>query len=444
MHKILLFVFFCLMTVVTYSQETKEEIKAKQEQLQKEIDDLNETLSKIKSNRKQSLGQLALVQRKIAARTQLIKTINKEMRRLDDNIYLDQLHINHLKLQLDTLKDNYAKSLIFAYKNRSNYDYLNFIFSATNFNDAIKRIAYLRSYKQYRETQVSTIQKTQELIASKIDVLNSNRKDKSTALSEQSKQLDVLQDDKKEQSQVVAQLKGRESEIASQIKSRQRSQQKLKSALQVIINREIAEAKKRAEAEAKAKALEAQKNAAANNPASNNTAKNDVASNTPRNNDNSVTTTPSNRTYSPFESTPEGLTESLNFESNHGKLPWPVNSGYVSIHFGSYEVPGTNLKGNSDGITISLPAGATVKSVADGEVSAVVDLDGHTAVIIRHGKYFTSYSNLSSVQVSKGSQVRAGTVLGKADQGQSGDGEVGFTVSSGSGFLNPEGWLRSR
>src|SRR6185312_4306652 len=150
---------------------TKEEIKAKQEQLQKEIDDLNATLSQIKSNRKQSLGQLALVQRKIAARTQLIKAINKEMHQLDDNIYLDQLQINHLKLQLDTLKDNYAKSLVFAYKNRSNYDYLNFIFSATTFNDAIKRIAYLRSYRQYRETQVGTIQKTQELIASKINVL---------------------------------------------------------------------------------------------------------------------------------------------------------------------------------------------------------------------------------------------------------------------------------
>jgi septal ring factor EnvC (AmiA/AmiB activator) len=347
MHKILLFVFFCLITAFTYSQETKEEIKAKQEQLQKEIDDLNETLSKIKSNRKQSLGQLALVQRKIAARTQLIKTINKEMRRLDDNIYLGQLQINHLKRQLDTLKDNYAKSLVFAYKNRSNYDYLNFIFSATSFNDAIKRIAYLRSYKQYRETQVSTIQKTQGLITAKIDVLNSNRKDKSTALSEQSKQLDVLQDDKKEQSQVVAQLKGKESEIASQIKARQRSAQKLKSALQVIINREIAEAKKRAEEEAKRKALEAQKNAAVNNaPSSNNTAKNDVASKADAG--TSVTTAPkSNRTYNVFESTPEGLTESLNFESNRGKLPWPVNSGFVSIHFGSYEIPGTRLKGKT-------------------------------------------------------------------------------------------------
>jgi septal ring factor EnvC (AmiA/AmiB activator) len=447
----LLFVFFCLITISVYAQDTKEEIKAKQQQLQKEIDDLNNTLSQIKSSRKQSLGQLALVQRKIAARTQLINTINKDMRRLDDNIYLDQLQINHLKLQLDTLKQNYAKSLVFAYKNRSNYDYLNFIFSATTFNDAIKRVAYLRSYRQYRETQVSTIQKTQDLIANKIDVLNSNKVEKRGALTEQSKQLNVLQDDKKEQSQVVAQLKGKESEIASQIKARQRNQQKLKSALQVIINREIAEARKRAEAEAKAKAaLEAKRKAAATNNdavASNDNSKSNVTASPSTNDAGSNTTTAApktNRVYSPFESTAEGLTESINFEKGRGSLPWPVNSGYVSIHFGAYSIPGTSLKGNSDGITISLPVGATVKSVADGEVSAVFDVDGHPAVVVRHGKYFTAYSNLSSVQVSKGTEVHAGTVIGKADNGQSGDGEVGFSVSNGSGFLNPESWLRAR
>ena len=447
MLKKLLFVFFCITAVAAYAQNTKEEIKAKQQQLQKEIDDLNSTLNQIKSNRKQSLGQLALVRRKIAARTELINSINREMHKLDDNIYLDQLQINHLKLQLDTLKQNYGKSLVFAYKNRSNYDYLNFIFSATSFNDAIKRVAYLRSYRQYRETQVSTIQKTQDLISRKIDVLNSNRTEKRSALGEQSKQLNVLQDDKKEQSQVVAQLKGKESEIGAQIKARQRSQQKLKSALQVIINREIAEARKRAEAEAKAKAAaEAQRKAAANNPvASNDNSKSNVTASPTNNAGNSTAAAPkTNRTYSPFESTAEGLTESLNFEGNRGRLPWPVSSGYVSIHFGSYEIPGTSLKGNSDGITISLPVGASVKSVADGEVSAVFDVDGHPAVVVRHGKYFTAYSNLSSVQVSKGTEVHAGTVIGKADNGQSGDGEVGFSVSNGSGFLNPEGWLRSR
>ncbi len=448
-----LFLFFCCTALIVHAQETKEDIQKKQQQLQHEIDNLNNTLSQIRSNKKQSLGQLALVQRKIAARNELIISINKDLHRLDDNIYLDQIQINHLNKELDTLKMNYAKSLVFAYRNRSNYDYLNFIFSATSFNDAIKRIAYLKSYRQYRETQVNTIEKTQGIITDKINTLNSNKTEKSSTLAEQGKQLNVLQDDKKEQSQVVSQLKSKESEVATEIKTGQRSQQKLKSALQVIINREIAEARRKAEAEAKQKAQEeAQRKAALaaqqNATASSGGNKSNVTTSptTPANNTstNTTTTPKSNRTYNVLESTPEGMESSINFETHRGSLPWPVSSGYVSIHYGSYEIPGTLLKGNSDGITISLPVGATVKAVADGDVSAVFDVDGHTAIVIRHGKYFTAYSNLSGVQVTKGTAVHAGTVLGKADAGQSGDGEMVFSVSNGAGFTNPESWLKAR
>ena len=154
MIKKLLAAFACLIVVITTSAQdgdTREDIQRKQQQLQKEINDLNKTLGQIKSSKKKSLTQLALVQKKIAARNALINSINKDMRRLDNTIYLNQLEINHMKLELDSLKRNYAKSLVFAYKNRSNYDYLNFIFSATSFNDAIKRVDYLRSYRQYRE-----------------------------------------------------------------------------------------------------------------------------------------------------------------------------------------------------------------------------------------------------------------------------------------------------
>src|SRR5689334_11972833 len=180
------------------SQETKEDIQKKQQQLLEEIADLNGTLSQIKKNKKQSLGQLALVQRKIEARQELITNINKDLRRISDNIYSNQLQIYRSKKELDTLKDQYAKSLVFAYKNRSNYDYLNFLFSATTFNDAIKRIAYLKSYRQYRETQVDNIVKTQQLVQQQISALNSNRTEKNNSLKEQSKQLTVLEDDRKE------------------------------------------------------------------------------------------------------------------------------------------------------------------------------------------------------------------------------------------------------
>src|SRR6476619_1260353 len=192
------------------AQETKEDIQKKQQQLLQEISDLNSTLSQIKKNKKQSLGQLALVQRKIEARQELISNINKDLRRINDNIYFNQLQIFRFKKELDTLKEQYAKSLVFAYKNRSNYDYLNFLFSATTFNDAVKRVAYLKSYRQYRETQVNNIIKTQQLLTQQINALSSNKIEKNNSLKEQSKQLNVLEDDKKEKDQVVKNLKGQE------------------------------------------------------------------------------------------------------------------------------------------------------------------------------------------------------------------------------------------
>ena len=447
MIKRLLAAFTCLMLVIAacaQEGETKEDIQKKQQQLQKEINDLNRTLSQIKSSKKKSLTQLALVQKKIAARNALIGNINKDLRRLDNTIYLSQLEINRMKVELDSLKMNYTKSLVFAYKNRSNYDYLNFIFSATTFNDAIKRVAYLRSYKQYRETQVTTIQKTQDVLQGKITTLTSNKTEKRAALVDQGKQLNVLQEDKKEQNDVLNNLKGQESDVAQQIKQNQRDQQKLKNALQVIINREIAEAKRKEAARLKAIEDAKKKEAAANPTASSGNTPPATSSNSNNTTSVAASAPKSNRVYSPFESTPEGLTESINFETRRGSLPWPVSSGIVSIHFGPYEIPGTKLRGSSDGITISLPVGASVKSVADGVVSAVFDMGNGQAVVVRHGKYFTAYSNLASIKVARDTQVQAGTVLGTADRGEDGDGQVVFMVSNGNGYLNPESWLRSR
>ncbi|HEY6978521.1 MAG TPA: peptidoglycan DD-metalloendopeptidase family protein [Chitinophagaceae bacterium] len=432
------------------AQETKEDIQRKQQQLLQEISDLNSTLSEIKKNKKQSLGQLALVQRKIQARQELINNINKDLHRINDNIYANQLQIYRFKKELDTLKDQYAKSLVFAYKNRSNYDYLNFIFSATTFNDAIKRIAYLKSYRQYRETQVDNIIKTQQLVQQQIAALNSNKTEKNNSLTEQSKQLTVLQDDRKEKDQVVKQLKGQEKDIAAQIKEKEKTRQKLQQALQTVIRREIEAAKKKEQERlAKLKAEEERKKKLAqqsNSGSDNNAGSTDKA--TP-NIEGAVTgaVTPSktNRVYSPFESTTEETNVSINFENNRGRLPWPADQGYVSTHFGSYQVPGTQLKGNMPGIEISLPVGSNIKSVADGVVSTIFDLGGSQTVVIRHGKYFTTYSNLSSTTVDKGQEIRAGKVLGKAAVGLTGEGQIIFMVTNDKNInLDPERWLKSK
>lgn len=418
----------------TLFAQSKEELQQKQRTLLREISNLNETLKEIRHNTKKSLANYNLVKRKISAREELIHSINKDMHILDNNIFLSQLEINRLKRELDTLRQEYARSLVFAYKNRSNYDYLNFIFSASTFNDAVKRITYLKSYRQYRENQVSNIEKTQQLINNKIASLNTSKTEKNLALKEEGKQLKVLEEDRKEQNEVVTKLKGQEKDLATQIKKREKERQQTQAALTAAIRRDQAEARKRAEAQRLADLEKKKKDAVSANPG---VTTGNVATAPPK--------PRSTRVYSPLESTEESQALSINFEGSRGRLPWPVDAGNVTVPYGRYTIPGTKLVGQSDGITISVPVGASVKSIADGEVSSVLDLGGEQAVLIRHGKYYTTYSHLSSANVSRGQQVRAGTVLGRAAANDEGEGEVQFLVSSEKGaFLNPTGWLRGR
>ncbi len=126
-------------------------------------------------------------------------------------------------------------------------------------------------------------------------------------------------------------------------------------------------------------------------------------------------------------------------------MPWPVGSGTILIPFGRYSIPGTKLVDNNDGIDIGVPVGATVKAVADGTVSAVLDLGDEKSVVVRHGKYFTAYSHLSSVSVVKNDVVQAGTIVGKAAANNDGGGMVHFMVmNEQESFLNPENWLKGR
>jgi len=153
MIKKLLILCFCFaigLKPLLAQQPTKEELQKQQQELKKELDDLNKSLQLIKQNKKTALSEYALVKRKIEAREALIKNISRDINRLAETIYQNQIEIYRLKKELDTLKQQYAQSLVFAYKNRGSNDYLNFLFSAQSFNDALKRMMFLKSYRQYR------------------------------------------------------------------------------------------------------------------------------------------------------------------------------------------------------------------------------------------------------------------------------------------------------
>ena len=444
-----IFLVLFLMTVAGASaQQSREELQKKEQELKKELSDLNRQLSETQKNKKLSLNELALIKRKVAKREELVRGINNQINELDNTIYLNELDIYRLRKELDTLKLKYAKSIVFAYKSRGSYEYLNFLFSARNFNDAVKRMAYLKSYRQNRETQAIAIAQSRVMLTQKVDVLNSNKKERLVTLTAQSEQLKVLQEDKKAQDKVVAQLKGQESVIAKQIKDKEKQRVRMQQAVMAIIKREIDEAARK-DRIAKQKAIDdAKKNAAASgskNNTSDNSAKNNTAANSAKNNEPIVLAKAGSRPYSPFESTEEGRETSMHFEQNRGRLPWPVDRGNVFIEFGVSTVPGTKLKQNSDGIHIALPEGSAVKSIADGEVSYVGEVNGDQVVMVRHGKYFTVYQQLSSASVSVGKEVKAGSMLGRSGKSIDGEGSIIFTINNERGVpLNPDQWLRPR
>ena len=136
---------------------SREDLQKEEQSIRKEIEELNQLLEQTKKNKKSSLGQLAVIRAKIQKREALVNGIRKQVQILDKAIYSNQLDIQKLNKDLDTLKSKYSKSIIFAYKSRSGYEYLNFLFSANSFNDAVKRITYLKSYRQNRTAQAQAI-----------------------------------------------------------------------------------------------------------------------------------------------------------------------------------------------------------------------------------------------------------------------------------------------
>ncbi len=448
MQKLLLLVGLLFFTFCASAQvQSREELQKKEAELRKEINDLSNSLVQIQKNKKASVSQVAAVQRKIAAREELIGTMNRQVRLLDETIYQNELEIYRLKKELDTLKAKYAQSIVFAYKNRSNYQFLNFLFSASNFNDAIKRVTYLKSYRKLRETQVSTIQKTQEVLQLKIGTLSTSKKEQSLVLQTQQTQLKDLEEDKKQKNIVVNELKGKEKEVSALLRKKDKQRQDMRIAINAIIKREIAEAaRKEKEERIRLAAIEKNKATKPAEITAKATPKTTTSSSTTSSNSGSITpmTTgaTSTREYSPLESTPEGVEISINFEKRN--LPWPVNIGTVIIGFGTYNA-GEKLIGQSDGIEIALPEGTSVKSVADGKIAYAGDVGGEQVVIVKHGKYLTAYSHLSSISVSAGQVVKAGTQLGKSGVSLDGDGVLLFMVSNEKGtYLNPKSWLRAR
>ena len=422
----ILLTFFSLQAGFAQTAD-KAKMERERQEIQNEIKALQSSLSKVKGEKKETLAKLTLLQRKLELQDRLIGNINKEIRHISDDIYLSNLEITRLKRELDTLRSDYAKSIVYAYKNKSSYDFLNFIFSANSFNDAMKRVAYLKSYRSYRQQQVLNIQQTQQKIEEKKQQLLGKQSQKKSALQNQQQQLAELAEQKKEKDAVVTKLRSQENSLVKQVNAKKKRDNQLKSQIAAVIRREIEAAKKEEAARLAAARKKEADEAKANPSASTTTAKKPAA---PAKKESYLVLNEGQRTLA------------ASFERNRGSLPWPVDNGVVSIPFGVSRVDGLTM--DNPAITIGTPSpGTTVKSVFEGEVSAVSNTGDGWMVMVRHGKYFTVYTNLSSITVSKGDNVRTGQAIGRAGADDDGSGGMlDFYIMVESKNVNPQPWLR--
>jgi murein hydrolase activator len=428
-------VVFSFFGLFAYAQETREELEKQRTKLKKEMEETQKLLNGNKAKTKENLVQWKLINDKLNLQNRLIDNIGKDINILDNNINTNQREINRYNKLLDTLKEEYAKSMVYAYKNRNNYDFLSFIFSAASFNDAIKRVAYLKYYRDYREKQGENILRTQELRRQKLNELGSIKEKKNEVLVIKDKEAAALETQKVEKDKIVTDLKKQGKQLNDQLTAFKRQNAKVEKAIAAAIKKARDDARnaaiKKAKDDEKAR-LEALKN---NAPVKTNTEK--PASTTIIKTKKEPVAAPENILLNA-----ENRVLNENFKKNRGILPWPVDKGITILHYGRNILQSGTVM-DVTAITVATDIGSNVKTVFDGVVTSIFFIEDMEAVMIQHGEYFSTYSNLGSVSVKTGQNVKTGQVIGKAAANLDGTGAIDLYIIDAKGnYTDPEKWLK--
>lgn len=382
-------------------KQSKKDLENKKKQLQKEIEETNQLLQETKKNKKLSLNQLVMLNKKISAREELIATINNEIGVLNKQIQEKNENIKGLQNNLVKLKKEYAQMIYYAYKNQDAYNRLMFIFAAKDFEQAYMRLKYLQQYSDYRKKQAAAITSTQKDLNEKVQDLEAKKSDQRVLLTNEEEEKQNLTSEKTEKEHVFSELQQQESKLKKDLEKKKQDAQKLQQAIARIIEKELEKAQKQAAKENKPKPQK-------------------------------------------LVLTPESQALSNSFASNKGKLPWPLIKGVISERFGVHPHPlMKDVDINNNGIDITTTNGSLARAVFDGEVKGVVSMPGSGQfVLIRHGEFLTVYANLKDVYVKVGDVVKTkqniGSILLDEDDNKT---VMHFEVWRGTSKMDPEDWL---
>ena len=392
-------IFLFLLLATAWGQENRQaKLEAQRKQLRAEIKQINTLLFTNKKQKKNALTEIEDLAVKIGLRQRLIKVTNEEANRLTQQISVNQRTITRQEKELKDLKAEYAEMIRYAYASKSAQSRLMFLFSSESFLQAYKRFQYLKQYAAFRKKQGLMIaEKTKALEALNVSLAIQKQK-KDTLIKENRIVQNELTAERLEQKERINALKKNERSLARQIQKKQRQIAAFDKEIQRLIRAAIAASNKAA----------AGKNKAV------------------------------------FTLTPEAQLIGKNFTANKGKLPWPVEQGVVTLGFGTQTHPVVKTtKIQSNGVTIATPENAKVRSVFKGKVMQVFSFKGsNPGVLIQHGNYITSYSNLAAVYVKKGETIDAKQAIGEVfTHPTSGKSELKFSVFQNTTPVNPKSWV---
>jgi septal ring factor EnvC (AmiA/AmiB activator) len=401
-----------------WSQPTSQQEKLEQRKAQilREIQEKQNQLESVQSKEKTVVNALKIQTEKIQLKQKLINTTEKQTKLLSNDMYINQININRLKKELVLLKEDYAEMILKSYKSRSEQSRAMFLLSSQNFLQAYKRAQYMKQYASYRKTQGEEIQSKSQELENFNQIIGVQKTQKQKLIKENEKERLELEKEKTVQQELARSIKKDKKQIIAEIKKKQQETRNIDNQIKKLLRAAIAAANKKT-ATAAAKANPKTTTAAA---------------------------TKATETSTKIVLTSEGQLIANNFRANKGKLPWPVEKGFVSLGYGDQPHPVyKTLIVHNSGVEITTDQGASARAVFGGEVISVMVLSPvNKAVMIQHGDYFTVYQNLSSVSVNKGDKVSTKQTIGRIrTNGDSGKTVLKFTISQNTTYSNPATWL---
>ena len=379
------------------AQSKRTVLERKKSRLKSDIEYKNTLLKKNEAAKNNTLNQLVLLQDKISKRVELIATINSEVKYLNGQIEGNEELIASMERDVETLKAEYAKMIQFAYRNRSSYDQIMYVFASSDFNQAYKRLRYLQQYSEFRKKQTEDIKRLESVLIEKNGELLAERSEKESLLEAELSEKSTLAQEKNQHQEIYASLESKEEDLKKEIKEKQKERQQMQLAIDRIIAEEIRLAQKK-----------------------NSSKKGE------------------------WSLTPEAKALANGFTANKGKLPWPVEKGTITDKYGVHAHPVLkSIKINNHGVGISTNQGASARAVYEGEISKIIVIPGAgKAVIVRHGDYLTVYGGLKEVYVAAGDQVKVKQIIGEVVT-IDGKTELQFEIHKGvnATTLDPALWL---